>query len=160
MSDLLFEDDKRYRRDLNLVLKALKERWEIPDSVKEKALLKAVELVDHHDPRLAVKAIQILASMEAQVQKDQHKYLDLMTAASQEKVTNNTFTQIAVGDLDSVYQLLDRMGSAQAYPVNGTPITGAAQSDTVSDVPGCPGCPVQATPAQVPEITAGLVEPS
>lgn len=130
MSDLLFEDDKRYRRDLNLVLKALKERWEIPDSVKEKALLKAVELVDHHDPRLAVKAIQILASMEAQVQKDQHKYLDLMTAASQEKVTNNTFTQIAVGDLDSVYQLLDRMGAAQNDTVNSVP--GSAQADPVT----------------------------
>lgn len=126
MSDLLFEDDKRYRRDLNMVLKAMQERWQIPDSVKEKALLKAMELVDHPDGRIATKAIQILTAMEAQVQKDQHRYLDLMTAARQEKVTNNTFTQIAVGDLDSVYQLLDRMGAAQADSVIGTPITGPA----------------------------------
>jgi len=145
MSDLLFEDDKRYRRDLNMVLKAMRERWQIPDSVKEKALLKAMELVDHPDGRIATKAIQILTAMEAQVQKDQHRYLDLMTAASQEKVTNNTFTQIAVGDLDSVYQLLDRMGpalagpalegSAQANPVTGTRVTGPAQAGSVLGTP-------------------------
>lgn len=117
MSDLLFEDDKRYRRDLNMVLKAMEQRWEIPDEVKQKALLKAMELVEHPDGRIATKAIQILATMEAQVQKDQHRYLDLMTAARQEKVTNNNFTQIAVGDLDSVYQLLDKMTGDKAAPL-------------------------------------------
>lgn len=117
MSDLLFEDDKRYRRDLNMVLKAMEQRWEIPDEVKQKALLKAMELVEHPDGRIATKAIQILATMEAQVQKDQHRYLDLMTAARQEKVTNNNFTQIAVGDLDSVYQLLDKMTGGKAAPL-------------------------------------------
>lgn len=112
MGDLLLEDDFKRKEDLNLLLKALRNRWEIPEAVKRKMLLKAGELLEHHDPRVVTKAIQVLTSMEAQKQKDDHKYLEALIEASQEKVTNNNFTQIAVGDLDGVYQLLDKMSGS------------------------------------------------
>lgn len=124
MDDMMLMEDGKYRHDLNLVLRAMKNRWEITDEVKAKIAQRAVELTEHHDKRVAIKAIQVLASLEAQKQKDDHKYLDLVSsAAKKEQVTNNSFTQIAVGDLDSVYQLLDKLspGASPALEDQGTP---------------------------------------
>lgn len=124
MDDMMLNDEFKYRHDLNMVLRAMKNRWEITDETKVKIAERAVELIDHHDKRVAIKAIQVLASLEAQKQKDDHKYLDLVSsAAKKEQVTNNSFTQIAVGDLDSVYQLLDKLspGSSPALENQDTP---------------------------------------
>lgn len=119
MSDSLFQSEFKLHKDLSLLSRALKNRWNIdPDKLRGVAE-KAVELTKHPDERIALKACQVVAAMAAQEQKDDHKYLDLVSASQRSQTpTVTSYTQIQVGDLDGVYKLLDRMtGGALEGPV-------------------------------------------
>lgn len=114
-TDSLFQSEFRYVEDLSMIGRALRGRWEISDEDLAKVAKKAVELTQHDDTRVAIKACQVVTQMVAQIQKDDHKRVDVMTAESRKALpTTNNFTQIAVGDLGSIYELLDRMSGPSA----------------------------------------------
>jgi hypothetical protein len=114
MSDSLFQSEFKISQDLDLVSRAIRNRWNLDPEKLATVAQKAVELTKHPDEKIAIKACQVVAAMAAQSQKDDHKYLDLVSAASRQQTPSVTsFTQIQVGDLDSVYRLLDRMTGSE-----------------------------------------------
>ena len=115
MSDSLFQSEFKIHKDLGLLSRALKNRWNIdPEKLKGVAEV-AVQLTKHPDERIAIKACQVVAAMAAQEQKDDHKYLDMVSASQRsERPSVTSYTQIQVGDLESVYKLLEVMGTGAA----------------------------------------------
>lgn len=140
MSDSLFQSEFKIHKDLGLLSRALKNRWNIdPEKLKGVAEV-AVQLTKHPDERIAIKACQVVAAMAAQEQKDDHKYLDLVSASQRNQTpTVTSYTQIQVGDLDSVYKLLDRMGAGAAgdhrHDSTLLPPEGAAGLETMDSEP-------------------------
>ena len=104
-NDLLC-DPHHYRADLNLLSRALKGRWDIAPEQLARVAERAMELVEHQDPRVASKAIDCVVQIEALDQKDRHKLLDLATRPSpapQFRQTNNTQINLTS---DDVYEML------------------------------------------------------
>ena len=71
---MLFEDKKRFHSDLRLVELGIKKRWPISDQMKSHIIDSLNEFLDGDNPRVKIKAIEIIVALEAQNQRDELKH--------------------------------------------------------------------------------------
>jgi hypothetical protein len=75
--DSLLLDPAKQHDDLRLIRRAMKQRWEIPDTTRKLILDRITAIVTDGTDDLALKAIAEIRHMEAQNQKDEHKFAEL-----------------------------------------------------------------------------------
>ena len=69
----LFLDGSKFHDDLRLLGKALKQRWEIPDDVRQVIMSRLRDVIENSpDEEMVLKAIVQVRNMEGQNQKDEH----------------------------------------------------------------------------------------
>lgn len=66
-------ESRRLRSDLGLVKMAIRKRWSISDEVKIELIEKLSSIAELGTNEEALRAIEIIVSMEAQNQKDDHR---------------------------------------------------------------------------------------
>ena len=65
------------KSDVTLLGRAIKHRWDISDELKAKTVRTLRELLDSDDERMKAQAAKVLATIEAQNQRDEHVNADL-----------------------------------------------------------------------------------
>ncbi len=77
MDDRILLDKAKQHDDLRLIRRAMKQRWEIPDRTRALIMDRLACILEAGADDIALKAISELRHMEAQNQKDEHKYVEL-----------------------------------------------------------------------------------
>lgn len=74
----LFLDPAKQHDDLRLLRRAIKKRWEIPDEFRDIIVGRLRDIIETGtDDDIALKAIAEARHLEAQNQKDEHKFVDV-----------------------------------------------------------------------------------
>lgn len=56
---------------------AIRKRWDISDEMREQVIDTVKQCLDSHDERTKLGALRVVAALESQNQKDEHKFVDV-----------------------------------------------------------------------------------